>query len=152
MEKSSRFTRVLAYQSFGFLGVIALCWLNSLLGLPSLIFEGRLQVSDFNGPVLQMLLILGVWLLVGASTRRLLEKLQQLESFLRVCSWCRRIDFNGEWMPLEEFLRRGFETPTTQGFCEDCLEKVGPKRTKQEREAAVIDDGHSCTPGLTRLV
>ena len=137
VEKSSRLTKVLSYQSFGFLAIITLCWLNSLLGLPSLIFEGRFEMSDFEGPVLQMLLILGVWLIVGASTRRILEKLRHLERFLRVCAWCRRIDYKGEWMPLEKFLEQGFDTPTTHGICAECLEKqtTAIERAKRDRNA-----------------
>jgi hypothetical protein len=40
---------------------------------------------------------------------------------MRVCAWCRRIYFKGEWMPLEEFMRQGFDTPTTHGICKECL-------------------------------
>ena len=123
MKQASRLSKVLSYQSFGFLAIIALCWLNSFLGLPSLIMDGNLGFSDFKSPVLQMLLILAVWLLVSASTRRNLQRLQYLEEFLRVCAWCRRIDYHGEWMRLEKFLECGFDTPTTHGICETCLEK-----------------------------
>ena len=123
MKITSKLSAVLSYQSFGFLAIIALCWLNSLLGLPSLILDGRPQVSDFESPMLQMLLILGVWLLVSASTRRNLEKLRQLENFLRICSWCHRIEQKGEWISLEKFLEQGFDTPTTHGICKECLEQ-----------------------------
>jgi hypothetical protein len=123
MKITSRLTQVLSYQSFGFLAIIALCWLNSLLGLPSLVLDGRPEMSDFGSPVLQMLLVLAVWLLVSSSTRRNLERLRHLECFLRVCAWCRRIDYKEEWMPLEKFLEQGFDTPTTHGICHECLEK-----------------------------
>lgn len=136
MKQTSRLRQVLSYQSFGFLAIIALCWLNSLLGLPALILDGDLGVSDFKSPVLQMLMVLAVWLLVSASTRRNLDRLKYLEEFLRVCAWCRRIDCNGEWMRMEKFLARGFDTPTTHGICEECLEKhaesLGRKKATQQ--------------------
>jgi hypothetical protein len=150
MEKNSRFTKVLSYQSFGFLAIITLFWLNSLLGLQSLILESRLEMADLKGPILQMLLILTVWLLVNASTRRILDNLRYLEKFMRVCSWCRRIDYNGQWMALEEFLRHGFDTPTTHGICSECLEKIGPKRAK--RKGSLLLEIPSYSVGLTRLV
>ena len=121
MKRTSRLSKVLSYQSFGFLAIIALCWLNSLLGLPSLILEDRLGASDFKSPVLQMLLILGVWLLVSASTRRNLERLKYLEEFLHVCAWCHRIDCKNEWMPMEKFLEQGLEATASHGICPDCL-------------------------------
>lgn len=136
MKETTRLGKVLSYQSFGFLAIIALCWLNSLLGLPSLIFKGDIGMSDFESPVLQMLLILGVWLLVSASTRRSMERLHHLEQFLHVCAWCRRIDCEGEWMPMEKFLQHGFDASTTHGICEDCLEKhaesLGRKKKTQQ--------------------
>ena len=135
MKQTSRLGKVLSYQSFGFLAIIALCWLNSLLGLPALVLNGDIGGSDFQSPVLQMLLILAVWLLVSASTRRNLQRLQYLEEFLRVCAWCRRIDYHGEWMWMEKFLAMGFDTPTTHGICEECLEKhaesLGRKKKAQ---------------------
>ncbi|MEO5802137.1 MAG: hypothetical protein ABIR24_01300 [Verrucomicrobiota bacterium] len=123
MKKTSRLTKVLSYQSFGFLAIIALCWLNSLLGLPSLILEDRIGVADFRSPVLQMLLILTVWLLVGSSTRRTLDRLKHLEEFMRVCAWCHRVDCKREWMALEKFLEQGLHATASHGICPDCLEK-----------------------------
>ena len=123
MKKTSRLNRVLSYQSFGFLAIITLCWLNSLLGLPSLIWEERIGPSDFKSPVLQMLLVLTVWLLVRSSTRRTLERLKHLEQFLHVCAWCHRIDCKNEWMSMGKFLEQGLNTTTTHGICPECLEK-----------------------------
>jgi hypothetical protein len=123
MKKTSRLTKILSYQSFGFLAIIALCWLNSLLGLPSLILEERWGVTDFKSPLLQMLLILAVWLLVSASTRRNLERLNYLEQFLHVCAWCHRIDAKSEWISMERFLEKGLCTTTSHGICPECLEK-----------------------------
>ena len=123
MKTTSRLNKVLSYQSFGFLAIITLCWLNSLLGLPSLILEDNPGVADFKSPVLQMLLILTVWLLVSSSTRRTLERLKHLEQFLHVCAWCHRINSKDEWVRMEKFLERGLDTTTSHGICPDCLEK-----------------------------
>jgi len=123
MKTISRFNKVLSFQSFGFLAIIALCWLNSLLGLPSLVLEGHLGVSDFESPLLQMLLILTVWLLVNSSTRRSLERLKHLESFMRICAWCHRINHNGAWKTPEKYFAEGFETTATHGICHECLKR-----------------------------
>ncbi|HLX95694.1 MAG TPA: hypothetical protein VKU37_08110 [Verrucomicrobiae bacterium] len=123
--------RIVVYQNVGFLAVIILCYLNELLQLPSLIFSDHPFNFLYRRPTLEMLLFLAVWLLVSNSTRRLLKQVRQLEDFLRVCSWCRRIDYKGEWMPLEEFMEQGFDTPTTHGICPECLRQ---KKEAIERE------------------
>jgi len=113
--------KVLLYQHAGFLGIIILCYLNELLKLPSLLFSEHPFDFMFRRSTVEILLILAVWLLVSSSTRRLLKQVQELEAFMRVCAWCRRIDHKGEWMPLEKFMLKGFDTLTTHGICPECL-------------------------------
>ena len=84
-----------------------------------------------------MLLVLGVWFLVTRSTHRILARVHYLEKFMRVCAWCRRIHFKGEWMPLEQFMQQSFDTPTTHGICKVCLERQQALITKaKERKRA----------------
>jgi len=136
MKKSSQLTKVLLYQHVGFLIVILLCFLDELLKLPTLIFSDHPFAFVFRRSTLEMLLVLSVWLLVSTSTRRLLKRVHHLESFMRVCSWCRRIDYKSQWMPLEEFMRQGFDTPTTHGICPECLEQqqAAIRQAKLRRE------------------
>src|SRR5450432_2283046 len=123
MKKNSQLTRIALYQSLGFLAIIMIGYLDDLLKLPALIFSGQPFAFLYRRSTLDMLLVLAVWFLVSSSTRRILERIRYLEKFMRVCSWCRRINFKGEWMPLEEFMRQGFDTPTTHGICKDCLDQ-----------------------------
>ena len=114
-------TRVLMYESVGFLAIITLSWLDELLSLPSLLLHGNHYVPDFHESTVEMLLVLAVWLLVFGSTRRLLVRVRYLEAFMRVCAWCHRVHFKGRWMPMEQFFQQGFDTPTTHGICPHCL-------------------------------
>jgi hypothetical protein len=136
MKKNSQLAKVLLYQHAGFLIVILLCFLDELLKLPALVFSDHPFAFMLRRPTLEMLLFLAVWLLVSRSTGRLLQRVRHLESFMRVCSWCRRIDYHGEWMPLERFMEQGFDTPTTHGICPDCLQKqrIAVGKAKQLRQ------------------
>jgi len=125
MQKNSYLTKIVLVQNLGFLVIIVLCYLDELLKLPALIFSNH--PFEFRRSTLEMLLFLAVWLLVSGSTHRLLKRIRQLEEFMRVCSWCRRIDFKGNWITLEAFMEQGFDTPTSHGICPDCL--------RQQREA-----------------
>lgn len=136
MKKIFPAPKILIYQHLGFLAIIIICWLNELLQMPSLIFSDHPFAFFFRKSTLDILLVLAVWLLVSGVTRRLLERVRQLEGFLRVCSWCRRIDCKGRWMPLEEFMQQGFDTPTTHGICQECLHRQTEalERAKRARE------------------
>src|SRR5712675_3606903 len=101
MKKNSQLTKIVLYQNLGFLGIIILCFLDELLKLPALIFSDHPFAFVYRRTTLEMLLVLAVWFLVSTSTRRIMEHVRYLEKFMRVCSWCRRINYHGEWMPLE---------------------------------------------------
>jgi hypothetical protein len=140
MEKKSYLTRIVLYQNLGFLAVILICYFNELLKLPALIFSNHPFAFVYRRPTLEMLLFLAVWLLVNNSTRRLLRRVRQLENFLRVCAWCRRIDYQGEWMRLEDYMQQGFDTPTTHGICPECLDqqKEAIRQAKNARKTEVV--------------
>lgn len=139
MEKKAR-PKILLYQSAGFLVIISLSWLDEGLGLSSLVLGDHPFLPVFHISILEMLFILGVWLIVATATRRALERMNYLEGFMKVCAWCRRIDYHGRWMPLEEFLQQGFDTPTSHGICKDCLalQKAAIERAKQRKNEATV--------------
>jgi hypothetical protein len=138
MKKNSQLTRIVLYQNLGFLAIMVISYLDELLKLPSLIFSDHPFAFVFQRPTLDILLVMAVWFLVSRSTHRVMERIQYLEKFMRLCAWCRRINFKGEWMPLEEFMRQGFDTPTTHGICPGCLEqqKATVEKMKARRKAA----------------
>jgi hypothetical protein len=133
MEKAASSSKLLLYQSAGFLAIIGLSWLDELIGLPALVLQDHPYISNFHESTLEMLLVLAVWLLVSSATRRLIGHVQYLSGFMRVCAWCRRIFFQGRWIRLEEFMKRGFDTPTSHGICADCMqeESAALERSRQ---------------------
>ena len=123
MKVNSQLTKIELYQNLGFLCIMVLCFLDDLIQLPGLVFSGHPFAFVYRRSTLDILLVLAVWFVVSRSTRRILQRVQYLEKFMRVCAWCRRIHFKGQWMPLEEFMQQSFDTPTTHGICKDCLNR-----------------------------
>jgi len=138
MKKNSQLTKIELYQNLGFLVIILLCFLDDWLHLPSLIFSGHPFAFVYRRSTVDILLVLAVWFLVSRSTHRILKRVHYLEKFMRVCAWCRRIHYKDQWMPLEEFMQEGFDTPTTHGICKECLQKqqTAIDRAKVERKKA----------------
>lgn len=136
MKTNPRVRRIILFQNLGFLSISVLCLVDELVQLPVFIASGHALAFLLYRPTLELLLTLAIWYLVNTSTRRILEHLHYLEKFLRVCAWCRRINYNGQWMPLEDFMEQGFDTPTTHGTCQDCLDKqkAALKRAKEARK------------------
>ena len=139
MQTKLPISKVLLYPSVGFLAIIAMCWLIEFTGLRKLVLGNHPYLSDFRESALEMLVVLAVWFLVAASTRRILAHARHLEGFMRVCAWCHHIDFKGEWIKMEDFLQRGFDTPTTHGICPHCLaeQKAAIEKAKEPRAPTV---------------
>lgn len=141
MEKKSKLTKVFLYQNVGFLVIISLGFLDEVIRLSSLVFGNESFIWEFRRSTVGMLLVLGVWFLVSTSTRRILDRLRYLEKFMRVCAWCHHIDHKGRWMSMEEFLKQGFDTPTTHGICPKCLaeQKAAILKAKIASQASQLE-------------
>jgi hypothetical protein len=137
VQKPVPISRVLRVQSFGFLAIIAVSWFNELFDLRSFILGNHPFISDFRETALETLLVLAVWFLVVGATRRVLQRVDYLEGFPRVCAWCHYICFKSRWVRLEEFLNRAFDTPTTHGICPSCAQKQ--KAAIEEARKTAID-------------
>jgi len=135
METKAQHSKILIYQAVGFLTIIGLSWFVEWTGLREWVLGNHPYISDFRESTLEMLLVLGVWFIVACHTRRMLSHMRYLQGFMRICSWCHHIDYNGAWVPMEEFLQRGFDTPTTHGICPVC----------RARQQAAIDKARGAT-------
>ena len=135
-----KFRKILLCQSLGFLAIMALSWFDEVIGLRCLIFGNNGYISDFRESALEMLFVLAVWFIVAGSTHRLLARVSHLEKYLRVCAWCHRVGAESEWVKLEEFMARKFETCTSHGICDDCLERQRAQLTELNREQPLLPD------------
>jgi hypothetical protein len=107
-------SNILWYESAGFLMLILLSWLDEFH-------------ESWHESAVESLAVLGVWLVVFYFTRRLVSRLYYLEGFLPVCAWCKKINHEEQWVPLEKYFSDGFHTETTHGMCPECARKVRKK-------------------------
>jgi hypothetical protein len=128
MRVQTHVSRILSYQAIGFLTIIALSWINELSDLPR--FIGVQYVSNWRESLLETLVVLLVAVPMMVLTRRLVSRLYYLEGFLRVCAWCKKLEHNGEWIPVEEFFEHKFQTETSHGMCIACMDEVKAKMKK----------------------
>jgi hypothetical protein len=117
---------ILWIEAMGFLAIITLSWLDELVNLPRRLFGAPLPVN-WPEAVIETTVVLLAWLVVHRVTTRLLKRLHYLEEFFRVCAWCRKIDAEGEWVPLEEYFSRTFATKTSHGMCPECARQLEAK-------------------------
>jgi hypothetical protein len=118
-RKTKRREMILWIEGYGFSLIIAFAWLTEILHLPHFLFSEP-AVMNLNRALARTVVVLCVWFTVNLATRRLLKRLHHLEEFLRICSWCRKIDHDGKWVTMEEYFGSAFTTKTTHGICPEC--------------------------------
>jgi hypothetical protein len=129
MPAQTHISRILWVEIIGFLIIIALSWVHELTDLAHSI-SGVEYVPDWVEATTETVMVIVVAIPVMILTRRLVSRLYHLEGFLRVCAWCRKIEHDGEWIPLENFFERKFETATSHGICPVCLVEAKEKMKK----------------------
>jgi len=127
-------SRVLWYQSAGFLVIIVLLWLDQIQGLAEILFGGQPQERDWRGSAMGTLVVIYIWAIVWGLTKRLVDRLHYLNGFLRICAWCRKVGQEGRWMRLEDWFSEGFRIETSHGICPDCLKRVQEETAEFKRK------------------
>jgi hypothetical protein len=63
------------------------------------------------------------------------KQIQDLETLLPLCAWCKKYRTEqGEWKPIEEYLRESGAPDVTHGICPECAtEQIGIVLTKQQK-------------------
>jgi hypothetical protein len=117
---------VLRRVGWGFGTIVALIWLVEAIKLPHLLF-GEPAIFYWPRVLFRTVVVGGIWLWMHLTIERLLFRMRELEELLRICSWCRKIGYQGRWLTLEEFFGSAFATPTSHGICPDCAEKARAK-------------------------
>ena len=102
--------------------------------LSVLLPAGRFLIADFvdhqtplRYMVLNALIRIAVLLfmayLVGRTARQTRQLQEQVSDLLRVCAWTRTVEFHGEWISFEEYLRRRFGIKATHGMSPEAVKK-----------------------------
>lgn len=82
--------------------------------------------------------LIGLDLLFAAAMLALLRRLAKVHSIVTMCAWSHTVEYEGEWLSFEQYLRRRFDVDTSHGISPAEAEKVfGPPRNKRGSEAGV---------------
>ena len=133
---------ILRGQAIGFSILIALMWTVEAARLPHYFF-GEPAEFIWARVLSRTAVVLVIWLPVHLTTKRLLRRLHELEEFLQICSWCRKVGHQGEWLSVEEYFDSKFDTGTSHGICPDCA----AKQISAHRETLRCETTSKSAPG-----
>lgn len=121
--KNRLFGRVIFYELIGFGFVIVVLWLNEFLDIPQCFFNGVSTPINYKESLFETLIIVVLGGIVIIFTRILLQRIKLLHGLLPICSWCKKIRFNGRWEDLEEYIISHSEADFTHTICPECEKK-----------------------------
>jgi len=68
--------------------------------------------------------ILLLWIFSAYKVYRVVSRLSYLESFLHVCAWCRKIEYNDRWLSLEAHFTEKTGGGISHGICPECAKRI----------------------------
>ena len=80
--------------------------------------------TDWQESALECGAVVAVWAVVHYLSWKLIVRLHYLESFLRICSWCKKIECENQWLPVAEFMNQEYKIKTTHGMCPACAAQI----------------------------
>ncbi|HEU5395845.1 MAG TPA: hypothetical protein VFV81_01670 [Verrucomicrobiae bacterium] len=126
---------ILWIEATGFSFLILMSWLTEVFRIPHYLF-GEDFSPNWHRAALRTIVMLAIWFWVHSLTKRLLKRLHHLEEFLRICSWCRKVSHDGDWLPMEQYFKSKFATETTHGMCPECLQAKKDELSEHSRVIA----------------
>jgi hypothetical protein len=110
--------RILWHEIIALLLLIALSWIKEYWHFHNGQHPGNYHDSlDLTISII----IIGIPMIV--MTYKVAARLTYIEKFSRLCAWCRKIEYNGEWISIEEYLKH-LSHDTTHGICKECADKT----------------------------
>jgi hypothetical protein len=114
---------ILRQETLGFSLIIVLIWATEVFQLQHVLFREPASLN-WHRAFIRTGVVALIWIWVHLATKRLLKRLHQLEEFLLVCSWCRKVGHEGKWLTMEDYFDSKFATETSHGICPECAKRT----------------------------
>jgi hypothetical protein len=132
---------ILWIMAFGFSILIACSGRTEVARVPHFLF-GEPFTPNWHRAILRTIVISLIWTWVHLATGRLLKRLHYLEEFLRICGWCRKVCYEGDWLTLEDYFNSKFATQTSHGMRPECLKKGVQELQNGQKQPGEKRSGH----------
>ncbi len=111
---------IISLEVIGFIGVIIIIWSDELFDLPHKLFNTPSAQPNLAEGLLESGLVLILGVMIISITLLMLQRIRDLQSFIYVCAWCKKLKIDAEWISFEKFLDDYHGTQSSHGICPDC--------------------------------
>lgn len=112
---------------------LLLTMMNEVLDIPHYLFgDAPTSLEQRKGEVILEIIIYLVVVFVSFwSFNRLQNRINILEGLLPICSSCKKIRQDQEWVALEEYIRSHSLADFTHGLCPECIRELYPEHADE---------------------
>ena len=123
MAKSTLTKKILLYESIGFLTVILALWLDEVFDVPHNLFGAAATPINWAESILETVLVIALGAFIIFLSQRFLQQIKYLEGFLPVCSFCKKIRVDKDWIPIEQYIKDHSEAEFSHSLCPECIKE-----------------------------
>ncbi|MBN1493654.1 MAG: hypothetical protein JW938_05845 [Candidatus Omnitrophica bacterium] len=132
-------TKVIVGVRIAWLTTITLIILDEILDMPALFFNAPATPVNFNELLLEIACILIVALFIERYLTMLFGRIKYLEGFHKICAYCKSVQVDETWVPVEHFLDARSDMTVSHGFCNTCLKKNEPELYERLKKKGLVD-------------
>ncbi|MDH7553315.1 MAG: hypothetical protein GYA16_08485 [Spirochaetes bacterium] len=120
MKPKDTIRKIIVIEIVVFLLIIVFIWAEEIFDLPHLLLNAEPTPVNYEESLIETFIFTAIFGFLVYHTIRLLIRLRNLESYVRICAGCNKIYVEGRWVALEEYFNRYANKKTSHGLCDDC--------------------------------
>ncbi|MBN2538648.1 MAG: hypothetical protein JXB09_01210 [Deltaproteobacteria bacterium] len=121
--KDKLLKKIVAFEVIAFLLIIMLFWFNELLDLPNKVLGAPVTPVNYAESILGTVAVLVLGIIVTHATHTLIKKIKFLEGIIPVCSFCKQIRVDQDWVNIDSYISDHSEADFSHSVCPSCSQK-----------------------------
>ena len=122
MGKEQLINRIIWIEITGFLSIIMIIWLDEFIDIPHILFGAMATPPNYPESVFETFLIVLLALIIVILTNTILKRLEFFEGILPICSFCKKIQSESSWIPIEQYISSYSKADFSHSLCPECTE------------------------------
>jgi hypothetical protein len=114
---------IVALELLGFILVMMVIWADEYFDLPRRLFNAAPTPMRVEEGLFESFMILLLAVMVVIFTLLMFVRIRELESFILVCAWCKKVKVDNSWTSFERYLEDHKGTKSSHGICPTCYEQ-----------------------------
>ncbi len=129
----ARLRKIAVLEMGGFLLILAIILLDEIFDMPHMLLGAEKSPGRAEEYLIEGVAVACLGAAVAYFSFLASRRVKEMEAFLIMCAWCRRVKINSHWIPVEDYLRKKDELRTSHGICQDCAKKIKEAMKKRNK-------------------